>query len=108
LWEAGIILVASMSHTALDFLTGYKTLWPGVPPAGLQLYRWPVLEYLLELSAVAVGWRKWRAAIPAEARRSEPVWLMVAMLFVAQTAVMVGVVLFGSNLASDGMSKFVR
>lgn len=106
--EAGIVLLVSMSHTALDFLTGNKTLWPGYPPFGLELYSRPRLEYAFEIGAVAIGWAVWRASVPVERRRAQPVWTMLAMLIVVQTAVSAGAILFGPDLTEDAMSKFVR
>jgi hypothetical protein len=106
--EAFAVLLVALSHSALDFLTGYKTMWPGVPPAGLNLYRHPVIEYVLELAAIAGGWSVWRSALPEGRRGSTPVWLMAAMLVGAQTALLAGMLIFGPDMDSDAMSKFVR
>jgi hypothetical protein len=106
--EGAIVLLVAVSHTALDFLTGNKTIWPGVPPAGLNLYQRPIPEYLLELTAIGVGWWTWRSAIPEAKRASAPVWLMVAILVALQTIVFAGMLYFGPDLTTDNMSKFVR
>src|SRR5688572_11508485 len=37
--DALVLVLVSVSHSALDFLTGHKTIWPGVAPMGLHLYR---------------------------------------------------------------------
>jgi hypothetical protein len=109
LWmEAFVLVLVSISHSALDFLTGYKTMWPGVPPMGLDLYKRPVLEYFIELAAVIGGWSVWRSAVPAEPRAKAPVWLMLAMLIGAQTLVLAGMLILGPDIDNDAMSKFVR
>jgi membrane-bound metal-dependent hydrolase YbcI (DUF457 family) len=106
--EALVLLLASVSHSALDFLTGQKTMWPGMAPMGLNLYRRPVPEYAMEIAAVAVGWLLWRSAVPSEQRSSRPVWLMLVMLVGVQTAVFAGMLILGPDSGSDAMSKFVR
>lgn len=106
--EAAIIAMVALSHTALDFITGYKTYWPGLPAAGFRLYEQPAVEYALELLAIATGWTLWRRAVPRERRRSDAVWLMLALLTGAQTLVFIGMLLFGASQTPDAMSKFVR
>lgn len=106
--ETITILSVALSHTFLDFLTGYKTLIPGLPPFGLQLYTLPLVDYALEVAAVLAGWRIWRSSLPPGARSNESAWSMLAMLLVAQTAVSAGAILLGPDLSPDGMSKFVR
>ena len=108
-WTEGfLVLLVALSHSALDFLTGYKTMWPGVPPMGLNLYRHPLSEYLLEIAAAVGGWVVWRSAVPVDRRASVHVWLMLALLIGVQTALLAGILLFGPGDNVEGMSKFVR
>jgi hypothetical protein len=49
---AGVVL----AHLPLDFVTGHKIFWPGGPLLGLDLYRWPLRDFLLELPVALGGW----------------------------------------------------
>jgi membrane-bound metal-dependent hydrolase YbcI (DUF457 family) len=106
--ESAVIVLTALSHTALDFVTGYKTWFPGLPPFGLRLYSYPVLDYVLELAAIGVGWSMWRKAVPPGTRTAEPVWLMLVLLVGVQTLVLAGILIFGPAVSVDAMSKFVR
>lgn len=106
--EALALVVVSMSHSALDFVTGYKTMWPGHPPVGLRLYGYPAVEGLFEIAFIAGGWAVWRFAVPPERRKDALVWSMLGLLILAQTTVVAGVLLFGAQTDPTAMSKFVR
>jgi hypothetical protein len=43
-------------HLPADMITGYKYVWPGGPMMGLQLYKRPVLDFVLESLIVVGGW----------------------------------------------------
>lgn len=43
-------------HLPADLITGYKYFWPGRPLMGLNLYRHPALDFLLEASVALGGW----------------------------------------------------
>lgn len=43
-------------HLPPDFITGRKELWPGGPVAGLHVYRWAWLDFLLEVPVIVAGW----------------------------------------------------
>ena len=43
-------------HLPLDYITGLKYLWPGSPIVGLYIYRWPALDFVVEVPLVAAGW----------------------------------------------------
>lgn len=49
---AGVVL----AHLPLDLVTGRKIFWPGGPLLGLQLYRRPVLDFLVEVPIGLGGW----------------------------------------------------
>ncbi|MGH7668900.1 MAG: metal-dependent hydrolase [Gemmatimonadaceae bacterium] len=51
-----------VSHLLADYLTGTKALWIGGPVFGLNLYRWPLADLVLEAAVVTAGWwagRRW-------------------------------------------------
>ena len=52
------LLVAGLvfAHLPLDFVTGRKVYWPGGPLLGLHLYRRPLLDFLVEVPIMFVGW----------------------------------------------------
>ena len=43
-------------HLPLDYITGLKYLWPGSPIVGLYIYRWPALDFIVEVPVVVAGW----------------------------------------------------
>jgi hypothetical protein len=43
-------------HLPADLITGYKYFWPGGPLTGLDLYRRPALDFLLEVPIALGGW----------------------------------------------------
>lgn len=106
--EMAVLTLVSISHSALDFFTGYKTIWPGFEPTGLRLYAYPIAESVFELIAIVGGWFIWRSAVPVQRRRSAYVWSMLALLVASQAAVVAGVLLFDVRTEPAAMSKFVR
>jgi membrane-bound metal-dependent hydrolase YbcI (DUF457 family) len=49
----GLVVLA---HVPLDWLTGEKALWLHRPVVGLNLYRWPAVDFVLELPLIVGGW----------------------------------------------------
>jgi hypothetical protein len=49
---AGMVVL----HLPPDYITGTKSLWPGGPAAGLYIYRWPWLDFLVEVPVIIAGW----------------------------------------------------
>jgi hypothetical protein len=43
-------------HLPADMITGYKYFWPGGSLTGLDLYRRPVLDFMLETPIALGGW----------------------------------------------------
>jgi hypothetical protein len=43
----GLVVLA---HVPADWLTGLKALWLNGPVVGLNLYRWPAVDFVLELA----------------------------------------------------------
>jgi hypothetical protein len=44
------------AHLPLDLVTGYKLYWPGGRLLGLRLYRYPALDFLVEVPLIVGGW----------------------------------------------------
>lgn len=106
--DAGIVLVVAVSHTALDFFTAVKTLWPGVRPMGLDVYNRPYVDAAVEGVLVVVGWAMWRASLAGERRASVAAWSMLIVLLAVQGAALVAVVAGVTRADWDSLSKFVR
>lgn len=54
---AGLVTAALvLAHLPLDLVTGHKIFWPGGPLLGLDLYRRPLLDFLIELPLALAGW----------------------------------------------------
>lgn len=54
---AGLLVAgAVLAHLPLDFVTGRKIYWPGGPLVGLDLYRRPLLDFLVEVPVMLAGW----------------------------------------------------
>ena len=45
-----------LMHLPPDYITGKKGLWPGGPVAGLYIYRWRWLDFLISTPVVIGGW----------------------------------------------------
>ena len=106
--DAGIVLLVAMSHTALDFFTAVKTMWPGTRPMGLNLYSRRYVEPAMEAVLCVVGWAIWRAALAKERRASMAAWSMLIVLLAVQGAALVAVIAGIVHADWDSLSKFVR
>jgi membrane-bound metal-dependent hydrolase YbcI (DUF457 family) len=51
-----VVLSVVLLHLPADFVTGRKLFWPGGPLMGLDLYRRPALDFLVELPVLVGGW----------------------------------------------------
>jgi hypothetical protein len=63
--SVGIALVFGLvvlAHVPADWLTGEKALWLHGPVVGLNLYRWPAVDFVLELPLIVGGWWMLRRA----------------------------------------------
>jgi hypothetical protein len=51
-----------LAHVPANWLTGEKALWLHRPVVGLNLYRWPAVDFVLELPLIVGGWWMLRRA----------------------------------------------
>jgi hypothetical protein len=49
----GLVVLA---HVPADWLTGENALWLHGPVVGLYLYRWPAVDFVVELPLIVGGW----------------------------------------------------
>jgi hypothetical protein len=71
-------------HLLTDYVTGQKLLWAGGPLVGLDLYRWPLADFALELPVIALGW--WMLRRAAIDPRWVTSWFALAALLAVQAA----------------------
>ena len=53
---AMLVAVLVVLHLPADYVTGHKALWPGGPVWGLFIYRWPWIDFFVELPVIVAGW----------------------------------------------------
>jgi hypothetical protein len=78
---ATLVAVMVIAHLLPDYVTGQKILWPHGPVVGFDLYRWPLLDFALEVPVIALGWWMLRRAA------TDPRWITswVALLALVAT-----------------------
>ena len=83
---AGMLIVAAVviSHALGDYFTGVKPTWAGGPMIGLQLYKRPVIDFVIEAAVILGGWWIYRRSLPQERRSTEPVFTLLGALIVIQ------------------------
>nr|MDQ6925442.1 hypothetical protein [Candidatus Eremiobacteraeota bacterium] len=64
-WRGGALAAfACVSHSLVDYITGYKPTWPGGPAeVGLGLYGHAGADLLLECAVIILGWALWRGSL---------------------------------------------
>jgi hypothetical protein len=92
----GAVLVGLMvvSHAIADYATGLKPTWPGGPFIGLQLYKQPAIDFVIEAVVIVIGWLVYRRSLSASRRNSSPVVLMLIALLLLQLAASMSFALF--------------
>jgi len=83
-----------LSHAIADYATGLKPTWPGGPVIGLELYRQPAIDFVLEAFVIAIGWVLYRRSLAESRRRSSPLVLMLIALLLLQFAASVSFAMF--------------
>ena len=93
--EKTALLVGLMvlMHLPPDYITGRKALWPGGPVWGLYIYRWPWLDFLIEVPVVFAGW--WMLRRTTFTPRWIVSWVTLVFLFAVQGAFAVSSTVYG-------------
>lgn len=91
---AGLVGLTVLSHAIADYATGLKPTWPGGPVIGLELYRQPAIDFVLEAFVIAIGWVLYRRSLAESRRRSSPLVLMLIALLLLQFAASVSFAMF--------------
>jgi len=83
--EGAYVLAAMVvTHAAGDWITGLKPTWPGGPLIGLQLYHYPLLDFVLEATVIVIGWWLYRKSLLPEKRSSAPTLALPGALLAFQ------------------------
>lgn len=82
----GTAFVAALvvSHALGDYVTGLKPTWIGGPMIGLQLYRQPAWDFVVEAGVILVGWLVYRASLSRDRRAAHDTWALLGVLFALQ------------------------
>lgn len=80
---AGVIL----SHMILDWITGYKPLWPGGPMIGLNLYDRPVVDFITEGVVIVIGAILYGRTLSPSRRKWIELSIMLGVLLALQLAI---------------------
>lgn len=91
---ASLVALVVASHAVADYLTGLKPTWPGGPMIGLQLYQHPAVDFAVEGVVILVGWAIYRRSLPADRRRSSPVFVLLISLLLLQLAASLSFAMF--------------
>jgi hypothetical protein len=73
-----------LSHTLVDYVTSYLPTWPGGPRFGLYLYRFPIVDLVIECAVIFAGWWVYRRGLAPKARNSWATWTMLTVLLACQ------------------------
>ncbi len=86
--KAAIVVAAVIvSHMLLDWITGYKPTWPGGPMIGLQLYDYPVADFIAEGMVIAIGAVLYARTLPPRRRPWIEISIMLGVLLALQLGV---------------------
>jgi len=87
-WPGAIIVAGVVvSHMFLDWITGYKSTWPGGTMIGLRLYDHPIADFILEGVVIAIGVVLYRRTLPPRRRP----WIDIAIMLGALLVLQIGV-----------------
>jgi len=87
-WTAAAIVAAVIvSHMLLDWITGYKSTWPGGTMIGLRLYDRPIVDFFLEGALIVVGAVLYGRTLPPRRRPWLDVTIMGGALLALQLVI---------------------
>lgn len=87
-WKSALIVAGViLSHMVLDWVTGYKPIWPGGPMIGLGLYSRPVADFLVEGVVIVIGVVLYARTLPPRRRPWIEASLMLSALLAMQVAI---------------------
>jgi membrane-bound metal-dependent hydrolase YbcI (DUF457 family) len=93
---AAVVAAVIVSHMLLDWITGYKSTWPGGPMIGLRLYERPILDFIVEGFVIVIGAVVYGRTLPPRKRPWIDVAIMLGALLVIQLGIDVAHLMFKS------------
>ena len=85
--DAAVVALVCLSHVAVDYLTGHKPLWLGGPVVGLGLYKYQLIDFVIESAVVVVGWAMYFRTLPDTRRSKRPIAIGLLCLLLSMQAV---------------------
>jgi hypothetical protein len=82
--RAAFVGLLVLLHTLADYITSYLPTWPGGPRVGLFLYRFPIVDLVIECAVIFAGWWVYRRGLVLKARNSWATWAMLTVLLACQ------------------------
>jgi membrane-bound metal-dependent hydrolase YbcI (DUF457 family) len=79
-----VVAAVVISHVLLDYITGIKPTWLGGPFIGLEIYRYPILDFAIEAIVIVTGWMFYRRTLPAGLPKWNPSSTMLLVLLLMQ------------------------
>jgi len=87
-WAGGLVIAGLiLSHMLLDWITGYKPTWPGRPMIGLELYNYPVADFIAEGIVIVAGALLYERTLPPRRRPWVDVSIMLGALLALQLTI---------------------
>lgn len=87
-WTAALVVAGVvLSHMVLDWVTGYKPIWPGGRMLGLGLYNRPAVDFVVEGLVIVIGVVLYARTLPPRRRPWIDVSLMLGALLALQLAI---------------------
>jgi LexA-binding, inner membrane-associated putative hydrolase len=87
-WAAALVVAGViLSHAVLDWVTGYKPIWPGGRMIGLGLYDRPAADFIVEGVVIVIGLVLYARTLPPRRRPWIDVSLMLGALLALQLAI---------------------
>lgn len=71
-------------HTLADYVTSSLPTWPGGPRVGLFLYRYPIVDLVIECTVILIGWWLYHRGLGPKVRNSWATWVMLIVLIACQ------------------------
>lgn len=87
-WTGALVVSGVvLSHMFLDWITGYKPTWPGGPMIGLELYHYPIVDFIAEALTILFGTLLYMRTLGRRPRPWVDFSIMLGALLVLQLAI---------------------
>ncbi|MBO8168179.1 MAG: hypothetical protein H0Z35_03215 [Thermoanaerobacteraceae bacterium] len=73
----GVVII---SHLLVDYLTSRLSIWAKGPVIGLGLYKYPLIDFILEGTFIVFGWLVYQRIFKNQKNKLWALWLMLFIL----------------------------